>query len=48
MERFVASWMYNHKPLSEPVDYYEFESDSKEDSDSKGGSRGHHSGRRND
>ena len=52
VERFVASWLYDHKPLSEPVDYDEFEdesdSDDDDDSDGEGGSsrRGGH--RRND
>ena len=44
VERFVSSWLYDHKPLSEPVDYDEFESDSDDDSSSDGeggGSRKH-------
>jgi hypothetical protein len=28
VERFVASWLYDNKPLSEPVDYDDFEDDS--------------------
>jgi hypothetical protein len=43
VERFVASWLYDHKPLSVPVDYDEFEEDSDEE-EGEGG-KGH---RRND
>ena len=40
VERFVASWLYDHKPLSEAVDYDEFEeSDSEDDDSSSEGSR---------
>jgi len=50
VERFVSSWLYDHKPLSEPVDYDDFEdSDSEEDdSDSEDGGSSKRSRRRND
>ena len=35
-ERLVASWLYDNKPLSEPVDYDDFE-DSDSDDDAGGG-----------
>lgn len=31
VERFVASWLYDNKPLSEPVDYDDFENSDVED-----------------
>ncbi|KAK1746310.1 pre-mRNA-processing-splicing factor 8 [Skeletonema marinoi] len=31
VERFVASWLYENKPLAEPVDYDEFEDSDDED-----------------
>jgi hypothetical protein len=31
VERFVASWLYDNKPLSEPVDYDEFENSDDEE-----------------
>lgn len=34
VEKFVASWLYEHKPLSEPVDYDDFEDSDDEDEDS--------------
>ena len=39
VERFVASWLYDRKPLGEPVDYDEFESDSDDDDSEDGISR---------
>ena len=33
VERFVASWLYENKPLSEPVDYEEFEDSDDDDSE---------------
>ena len=34
VEKFVASWLYEHKPLSEPVDYDDFEDSDDDDEDS--------------
>ncbi len=39
VERFVASWLYDRKPLGEPVDYDGFESDSEDEDDSEDGGR---------
>ena len=35
LERFVASWLYDNKPLSEPVDYDDFE--NSDDENEEGG-----------
>jgi hypothetical protein len=40
VERFVASWLYDNKPLSEPVDYDDFEDDSDDEEGSEEGSYG--------
>ena len=40
VERFVASWLYDNKPLSEPVDYDDFEDDSDDEEGSEDGSYG--------
>lgn len=46
VERFVASWLYDNKPLAEPVDYDEFEESDGEDDDEDGdgGGRGRRRG----
>lgn len=36
VERFVASWLYDNKPLSEPVDYDDFENSDDEDGEGHG------------
>eukprot|EP01082_Thalassiosira_pseudonana_P013634 g11681.t1 g11681 g11681.t2 contig6:378244-379263(+) len=40
VERFVASWLYDNKPLSEPVDYDDFEDNSDDEEGSEEGSYG--------
>ena len=49
VERFVVSLLYNHKPLGDPIDYEEFESNSEdEDGGSKDGGERNNRRSRND
>ena len=47
VERFVAGWLYDHKPLSEPVDYDDFEESDSEDSHSNDEGESQRKGRMN-